>query len=378
MKKILLALLIFFLLSSLAGAVTIRGTEKNIDAKLERVRGTEYVPLISICDAFGLEWQWDGIGRTVILEKNGKEITLKIGCSKIYAEKNIEYLSDPVVISDFGMVLVPLAFAGKLSRLVPDAYVEEIPKAEKPQKKLIPEKEYKEGEYKIRKIVIDAGHGGKDPGALSKTGLKEKNITLDIALRLAEKLRESGVEVVLTRDKDKFIPLAGRAEIANKVKADFFISIHANSSVAKHMKGFEVYYLSEALDDNARALETSENEALQFEEKSVKNHTKDLDATLWDLILTENRTESIELAKSICRVAPKVLSTPNRGVKCARFYVLKGAKMPAVLIEMGFLSNLKEASRFKKDEYREKIADAICEGILNYKKEYDRTNGFTN
>lgn len=376
MKKLFLTIAIIFFFASNSDAITIRGSEKDVEAKLERIQGGEYVPLLSMCEAYGLEWQWDGIGRVVILEKNGVEITLKIGSSKIYSKNGFEHLNCPVEVSDEGAVLVPVNFSGKLSRLFKSPYVEK-PQVAKPVKRKSPSKKEYEGEYKIRKIVIDAGHGGKDPGA-NRIGIKEKNVTLDIAERLADKLRDAGIEVVLTRDTDVFIPLAGRAEIANNEKADFFISIHANASTAKYLRGFEVYYLSEALDDSARALETSENEALQFEEKSIENHTKDLDATLWDLVLTENRTESIELAKSICDVAEKSLATPNRGVKCARFYVLKGAKIPAILIEVGYISNSKEASKIKKGDYRDKLADTIAEGVLRYKDEYERTNGFTN
>ncbi len=385
MKKVLLISALILTLCAPASAITIHGFEKNVDARIERIRGVEYVPLISVADAFGLEWQWDGIGRVVILEKNGIEMVLKVGSSKIFVKNNFERLSDPVMVSENGVVLVPIGFSGKLSRIFKESInkSDDIQLAQpvivKEEKKTeYVEKESSGDGFKIRKIVIDAGHGGKDPGAISRGGLKERSVTLDIARRLANKLRGAGIEVIMTRDKDEFVPLSERAEIANKVKADFFVSVHANASAARHLNGFEVYYLSEALDDNARALETSENEALQFEEASVDSHTRDLDATLWDLVLTENRTESIELAKSICSVAPKLLSTPNRGVKCARFFVLKGAKMPAVLIEVGFLSNPKEAARFKDEEYRDKIAQAIAQGILNYKKEYDRTNGFTN
>jgi N-acetylmuramoyl-L-alanine amidase len=231
----------------------------------------------------------------------------------------------------------------------------------------------------IKTIAIDPGHGGKDPGAIGKSGLKEKDINLDVAQRLTKTLEENGVNVVLTRDSDKFISLWKRSQIANASKASFLISVHTNSARAKMAKGLEVYYLSDATDDAARALEAAENASLDLEKSSFDETgpSTDLEATLWDMLYSENRVESKELASSICEsIEPKICMV-NRGVKAARFYVLKGTKMPAVLIEVGFISNTEEEARLASNYYRQELAESIANGVLSYLQEYEQTAGFS-
>ncbi|HDL09943.1 MAG TPA: hypothetical protein ENG39_01640 [Candidatus Omnitrophica bacterium] len=229
--------------------------------------------------------------------------------------------------------------------------------------------------YKIKKIVIDAGHGGKDPGAIGPSGLKEKDVTLSIARILRNKLQRVGYQVVMTRDSDKFISLWKRVYIANKENADLFISIHANSSRSRRACGFEVYYLAPASDEESRALAAAENYPLGMAEKIPDNTA--VQATIWDLLYSENRKDSIQLANNIVRALNKEMGTRNRGVKSANFYVLRGAQMPAILIEVGFISNRYEESKLKTWAFKNKIADAIVEGIKNYEREYILTAGFT-
>ncbi|NQT46933.1 MAG: N-acetylmuramoyl-L-alanine amidase [Candidatus Omnitrophica bacterium] len=232
--------------------------------------------------------------------------------------------------------------------------------------------------YTIERVVIDPGHGGKDPGATGRGGLKEKTIVLDIAQRLSRRLEGRGIDITITRNSDTFISLWSRANIANKRDADFFISIHANAARSRRAQGFEVYYLSEATDDSARALAQVENASLEYEDSSVDKYTTDLEATLWDLELTENRVESIELAKIVSNEACDILGCKERGVKSARFYVLKHSRCPAILVEVGFVTNKNEEMKLKDAAYRDKIAEGLAEGILAYRREFERTNGFTN
>jgi len=229
--------------------------------------------------------------------------------------------------------------------------------------------------YKIEKIVIDPGHGGRDPGAIGPSGLKEKDVTLSIARILRDKLRRAGYQVVMTRDSDKFISLWKRIYIANKENADLFISIHANSSRSRYAHGFEVYYLAPASDEESRALAAAENYPLGMAEKIPDNTA--VQATIWDLLYSENRKDSVQLANNIVRALSKEMGTRNRGVKSANFYVLRGAQMPAILIEVGFISNRYEESKLKTWSFKNKIADAIVEGIKNYEREYILTAGFT-
>jgi len=138
-----------------------------------------------------------------------------------------------------------------------------------------------------------------------------------------------------------------------------------------------VYYLSNAVDDNARAVQAAEDSFLKFDDSSFLHRNTDLEATVWDLVYTENREESVELAKYITKAVDDSTSLKCRGVKSARFAVLKGTQIPSVLIEVGFISNAAEEENLKSSAYREAVACAIAKGILNYKKIYESTDGFT-
>jgi len=196
-------------------------------------------------------------------------------------------------------------------------------------------------------------------------------VTLDVALRLRELLERDGFRVLMTRSTDRFIPLSRRSEIANRENGDLFISIHANASRRRSISGFEVYYLSEATDDHARALEAAENVVLPAE--VGETGSREIDTIVWDLLHTEYRAESREIASSVCRgLSSRRLLSPNRGVKSARFAVLKGSRMPAVLVEVAFVSHPGEEARLRKWEYRQRIAEGIREGIVGFKDEYDK------
>jgi len=347
-------------------ALSIYGPIKIVNAPSYKLRGTTYIPLISACESHGLIWEWDPIGKVVLLKKNNMEARIKVDSYRVYVNGKIKNLEKPPLFYK-GTVVVPISFTertiDKLFKEWTGVGIEASPELKR--------------KYTIGTIVIDPGHGGKDPGAVGKYGLKEKNIVLDISKLLAKELKDSNIKVVLTRDRDKFIPLSKRAAVANNVDADFFVSIHANAFRSRRIKGFEVYRLSEATDDSARALAVAENASLKYEEESFARHTRQLDATVWSLELDENRRESKGLADSICKAVSKKLAVRNRGVKSANFYVLRGARMPAVLVEVGFISNAKEASSLNSSYYRKKLAQSLAQGILDYKREYERTDGFT-
>ncbi|MFH1380904.1 MAG: N-acetylmuramoyl-L-alanine amidase, partial [Candidatus Omnitrophota bacterium] len=198
-----------------------------------------------------------------------------------------------------------------------------------------------------------------------------------VSKRIKRDLENQGIKVYLTREKDVFIPLGDRPAFAKKKNADLFVSVHANAARQSQIKGFEVFYLSEATDDNARALAAAENESLKFEEISPDVEGNSNNPTLWDLVLSENRRQSKELAYYICNTTSDRLCMKKRGVKGARFAVLKGASMPAVLIEVGFLSNSREESKLKTESFRAELADAVSRSIRQYKEQYENTNGFS-
>ena len=143
------------------------------------------------------------------------------------------------------------------------------------------------------------------------------------------------------------------------------------------MGGFECYYLSEATDDNARALEALENSSLKLTDAASVDHSRPLDKALWDITLTENRRESAALAGDICGSVENSFAIKSRGTKTARFFVLKGTRMPAVLVETAYISNKNEEQKLNNSDFLDKISAAIAQGILKYKDEYERTEGFT-
>ncbi|OGX45929.1 MAG: hypothetical protein A3G38_04550 [Omnitrophica WOR_2 bacterium RIFCSPLOWO2_12_FULL_51_8] len=220
---------------------------------------------------------------------------------------------------------------------------------------------------KIKKVVVDAGHGGKDPGAIGKTiGAREKDINLDIARRLSKLLKDDGIEVVMTRSSDRFVSLSRRVDIANASGADLFISVHSNANRARSLNGFEVYYVSEKANDAKRALAAARSRPLRLKDAFFADNSLNLRAIVWDMIYTQNRGQAIELSRALCRAMADNLEVKILGVKGARFQVLWGANMPAVLIETGFLSNSSEERKLKNSFYRQKIAEAIEEGVRKY------------
>ncbi len=215
----------------------------------------------------------------------------------------------------------------------------------------------------IRPIVIDPGHGGKDTGAVSGNGLQEKDLTLAVAKRLARALRGMGFAVRLTRNGDETRALTDRTALANRLDALAFISLHANASRAASVRGAETYYMSldAASDENAAAVARLENAA-----GGTARSGSELDMILWDMAQAEVLNESAQLALAVQRRLNTLLSLPDRGVKQAPFVVLTGATMPAVMVEVGFLSNPKEAHRLADPGYQDQLAQALAAGIAQF------------
>jgi len=227
----------------------------------------------------------------------------------------------------------------------------------------------------IHKIVLDPGHGGKDPGAVGYTKKNyEKTIALDIALKLKERLeKDLDVEVILTRDKDEFVSLQERTEIANSNGADLFVSIHINAHNSSKAHGIEVYYLSTAKTDEARAVEALENSVVyDYEggEEAVKKYD-DLAFILADMAQNEHLEESYQQSVKLQNYLVDETGAYDRGVKQANFYVLRGAFMPAVLLELGYITNKEEEKKLVKSNYQNTLIDAIFKGIRDFKYKYD-------
>jgi len=218
---------------------------------------------------------------------------------------------------------------------------------------------------KIGRIVIDAGHGGHDSGTLGAGGIEEKDVVLDVALRLGKLLHDRlGAEVVYTRDDDTFVPLETRTAIANKAQADLFISVHANSSADVSVKGVEVYYLNFTSDPEAMTVAGREN-AVSTES------VHELSDLVKKIALKDKIDESKELAADVdaSLYAGLRKGNPelrNRGVKKAPFVVLIGANMPSILAEISFVTNPDTAEKLETPEYRERVAESLYKGIAVY------------
>ena len=224
---------------------------------------------------------------------------------------------------------------------------------------------------RVTRIVLDPGHGGPDPGALGRRGTQEKTVVLDIARRLAKLLRAKGFEVILTHDTDQYQSLADRSKLASEVKADLFISIHANWAENRLANGFESYFLSEAKSNWERAVAARENAALEFDLPET-GQKEVLELILTDLAQNEFLWESSELAARIQEAVVKRARVKDRGVRQANFYVLRNNFMPAVLLECGYLSNRSEEKLLRKSEHREQLAQGISAGVVAFVREYER------
>ncbi len=286
---------------------------------------------------------------------------------------DIESLKDYKIFQLPGPYRIVVDFFGKGSRHTPVAATE--PPAVSGVEKVRTPKHEKPVIQKpngIRTIVIDPGHGGRDPGATGKKRLKEKTVTLKIAKMLKKDLAKQlkkkynkKPRIILTRTKDKYISLDERTAIANSKEADLFVSIHVNASPRRAATGVETYYLRYTQDKEAIRVAERENKATAAEMNDVLGYI------LRDLESTGNQQESIRLATNIQQTLSKGLVKKYRGVKSngvkgALFYVLVNCNMPSVLVEVSFISNPKDEKRLRSDKYLREITKGITKGIINY------------
>ncbi len=228
-----------------------------------------------------------------------------------------------------------------------------------------PAKAVKPASAGIHKIVLDPGHGGRDPGAIGFGGIAEKDVVLSVARKLARKLqREMGLEVVLTRKDDSFVPLENRTAIANAEGADLFVSLHMNASPNSDARGLETYYLDNTNDEGSIRLAAREN-------GTARNKVSDLQFILSDMTQNMKLEDSITLAHRLQgslveTMAKQMTDVRDLGVKKALFYVLVGARMPSVLVEMFFITNRSEGRAMTQERYQDAVVDSLYEGIQKY------------
>lgn len=296
-----------------------------------------------------------------VISKEVKK-SLHVGNGMLKAVRAGQFNSDTVrvvldleEVSDFNAFILD-----DPSRLVIDVYGKgEVRKPEEPAVK--------------RRIVIDPGHGGHDPGAIGPKKLREKDVVLDIALKLKKILSEDPMnEVSLTRERDVYLSLEERTAIANSRNADLFVSIHANASPKRAARGIETYLLNWTNDEEAMRVAARENKISLKRMKEMQKQLDVLEFIKGDLMRANKRNESIKLAHHVQRALVSNLdiysdrNVIDLGVKQALFYVLLGATMPSVLVEVSFISNPIEEKLLSRTSYRMQIAEAIAAGLNKY------------
>ncbi len=266
-----------------------------------------YVSVDAVCRTKGLRCNRDPLLKNRVVKNfSGDFMKLHAGSEYILIQGKVVRLEDKIILSNDALWAPPMILK----------YIKRL-ELKKPL-----------GVRRIRKIAVDAGHGGQDFGAMSPEGFKEKDLTLEMATLLRDELQKHGIEVLMTRDKDVFVPLPERARLVNEKSADLFVSVHVNAATTPTMNGFEVYSLADASDDVAK--------------------------------------ESEKLAGRIAGEVEKSVTVAHKRVKAAGFYVLKWTDCPAVLVETAYLSNPEDKEKIKDSAYREKMMAAVARGILDY------------
>jgi N-acetylmuramoyl-L-alanine amidase len=226
--------------------------------------------------------------------------------------------------------------------------------------------------WALELVVIDPGHGGVDTGARGVSGLEEKQVVLEVARQLEIMLEDrSGIEAVLTRERDEFVPLRQRTEMANTLEADLFVSIHCNASSDPKINGFEVYFQSLEMGEEEQLVAEFENAVLALEGETSVSAEGDLPFILWDLAQNAFMAESSDFADLVQGALGNAVSTRNRGVKQANFVVLRGAHMPAVLVEGAFATNESEEALLRSPYFQQSLAEGLYEGIMQFKTRYE-------
>lgn len=302
-----------------------------------------YTDMRSIAKQYNLQYEYDMFLETVKL--TGLSISVKglIGSPLVYYNGSIYDLQAPIEYRD-GNVFLPESIRGIFVQKKFQAY---------PLPSIVD----------IKTVILDAGHGGKDPGA-RYGGIEEKRLNLKIVGLLKNELEKYGIKVLLTRIDDRYISLKKRVRIAADSQADFFVSIHVNASRNRARQGFEIYYLSERfMNEQVKEVVMKENADVTHEITSTTSHI------LKDMISQENLTRSLELAHAIYRAAGKFGMKTNC-IRGAPFYVLKYNRLPSILVEVGYLSNPYERTQLIKSSFLKEIVESITLGIITLKKQY--------
>lgn len=305
-----------------------------------------YIELSAFCQKHAFNYSFDTIDDIIRLNSPDKEINLLLNSPIAVYNGSFFDLKRPPFYRQ-GKILVPPQLDKLISKI---AFVSFKPT------------------FQFKKIVIDPGHGGKDPGAISCRGAQEKAINLSVANYLKQELEQAGFKVIMTRSSDIYLTLGQRTKVALDYDADLFISIHANSNRSSQVKGAEIYYLSPSrLDSQERSVRLAKAGSFYG-----KNLDLDVKTILWDLLITKNHALSVEVS-NILYYTFKNLGFSVKPPKQAPFYVLRFAYTPSVLVELGYLSNSYEEKVLRKKHYQRQLAQAIALGVTSINKRYWQT-----
>lgn len=312
------------------------------------------ISLPDICGRYHVTWQWDGVTQVVMMEYRGNIARALVGSSTVLVGRRPIILSAPLR-RQHSTIYVPEDFEAKV--LAPFGI---------PIRGLGPV----ESSSRVHVIVIDAGHGGRDRGTMASWGMDEKEIVLDVAKRLRALLEGAGIKVIMTRDRDDFIPLPERTVIAARERADLFVSVHVNSNRDHAVNGLLVYYLGAIGKREINEEQRKENEYTFLKSLSADD-SQTLQAIVTDMMDTLKAAQSQKLAKLIVREAreePQV-TVRGDGIRRCHFFVVRNTLIPAVLVETGFLTNAQDHNKLISSLYRQKMAEIIARGVLDYANE---------
>jgi len=290
--------------------------------------GRQYIDLATAGARFGMKAYWLKGYKTFRLRSQWTNIDVGRGSKVIYLDRHPVYLGFPTHMHSGRLYMAKADYRHVLQSILTPQLFQKPPD--------------------LRTIVIDVGHGGHDSGARNQRwGLQEKNLALDVAMRLRDYLQRAGYEVILTRETDVFIPLERRPEIANRAKADLFISIHFNAATNTSASGYETFALTPQYQASSKYAKPAKHDNRRY---------RGNDQDPWNTLLGYH----------LQRGMIQRLGGPDRGLKRARFLVLKHLQCPGVLVELGFLSNPNSARQIRSTSFRQTLAQSLFEGILDY------------
>ncbi len=408
--RFFLILSFLFLSSDAATSKWLVGTGETLDTlSAIQLDGSEYISITSAATAIGLEAKSDPLNGIASVSDQESRAEFHAGSSFCKCDEDVVRLSHSVKRSGtrifiscedipniFPMISGDSVFAKPLDLPVSDSVKQSsaVTDSVKPAKAISHQQTKTTAVEKktdddppaeptdknpvhiktsVKTVVIDPGHGGMDPGAIGVSGVQEKDIVLSIGTMLRSMIKsKSSIKVLMTRDKDIFIPLRDRTKFANDHKADLFISIHANSigrTTAKddNPEGFRVYFLSQAKNEDDKRVAMFENTVVELENKDKKKRSH-IDNILFDMANNEHLSESQDFSIAVADEMAGTSTRYGKGVGQANFWVLNGAWMPSVLVETGFVSNKAEEKQLATASYQRKLASAMCNAVLKFKK----------